>query len=97
MPAEYIATMMENNFVVWRARFSIPEEGPKDKRLIIHFSGDLSELPWLHRTYRGFEIDFDALWSSARGTFNCAWFPDGGTAPVQIQGIGNEFVMSIQL
>jgi len=97
MPAEYIATMMENNFVVWRARFSIPEEGPKDKRLIIHFSGDLSELPWLHRTSQGFEIDFNALRSSAHGSFDYRWFPDNGTAAVQIQGIGNDFVINIGL
>jgi len=97
MPAQYTATMTENNFVIWGVRFSIPEEGPNDKRLIIHFLGRLSKLPWLHRTSRGFEVDFNTLRSSARGTFNCTWFPDGGTAPVQIQGIGNEFVMSIQL
>lgn len=100
MPAEYTATMMENNFVAWRARYTMPEQGPKDKTLMIHFRGDLSQLPWLYRTPQGIEVDFSILRSSAHGTFEYGWFPNEGTAAVQIETIGdegNEFVMNIQL
>jgi len=97
MPAVYIATMMEANYIIWRPQFSIPKGWPEDKRLIINFTGSLSKLPWLKSTSHGYEVDFNNLRSSAPETFDQEWLRDIRVAPAYIQSMGNEFVINIQL
>jgi hypothetical protein len=99
MPAMYIATMMESRHITWRPKFTsgLSDEGPDDKRLIIEFSGSLSEVPWLIATSDSYDVDLEALSKSVPELFDKKWLRAQGQRQANISVIGNNYIIEVQL
>ena len=77
MPAIIIGTQMETGPLTWRHGFSVPEEGPADKLLVIEFHGD----PWAIPGFKGDVLDISELraacplavkdWIPLQGNLKC--------------------------
>jgi len=77
MPAIIIGTQMERGLTKWRHGFSVPEEGPADRLLVIEFHGD----PWEIPGFKGDVLDVAELraacplaaqdWIPLQGNLKC--------------------------
>jgi len=74
MPAILEATQMERGPLKSRLRYSVPAEGPPDRVLIIHFSGDYRSVPGI-----GDGLIDVAEFAQACPGISMPWIPKTGT------------------
>lgn len=100
MPAVYMGIMMESRDIHWRPKFTsgLSDEGPKDQRLIIEFTGTLSGLSWVALTSYGYAVNLDILGASVPVLFDKKWLKNKGLRKASITEVGNhKYVIDIQL
>ncbi len=100
MPAEFIASMSEARYITWRPKSTTAasDEGPADKRLVIHFTGRLSEVPWLIASGGGYDVDLNVLVETTPNKFfDKKWLRGQGKRHAKISGAGNNYIIEVKL
>lgn len=100
MPAYYLATMMASRDIKWRPKFTsgLTDDGPDDKRLIIEFSGDIKNIPWITIASYGYAININILVNDVPILFDKNWLRGKGLRKANItKGSENTFVIDIQM